>query len=441
MAFNSPNNSFTLLDYILGRTGREGPSDNFGFLFTQTAGRTTSGTNVTVETVLSEPTTMNCIDVIARGVTQIPIIVRKKNDLGGYDEVEDHPLSTLLRQPNVYQTPTDFKYSMIETILVHGNCFLRIIRANDDPQDGMNVSGRPVQLVPMDPTDVTTGQNGFGIPIYHHDEFGDMSNENIIHIRDLNTFTANGQSRTLLAAELIGAKLAADELMAEIFRDGLNLGYVVTSDEPTDADTKKEFVKQMSEAFSRQGDRRGGMAFIDNGNIQPIKGATPVDADLRALRQELKNEIAAVFRVPSFMVGGTGDERYNNVRQRLSSFHRDTLQPIITNIEEAMTMKLLNSPDEKIYFDVTDFIKGDIESQGSFASQMVSNGIWTPNEARDYIGTNRHESELADQLIPPNSTVNTNLEETPANATGGSDGPQGEENITEADRRRAENGG
>ena len=428
MAFNSPNNSFTLLDYILGRTGREGPSDNFGFLFTQTAGRTTSGTSVTVETVLSEPTTMSCIDVIARGVTQIPVTVQRKNDKGGYDEVEDHPMSILLNKPNVYQTPSDFKYSIVETLLVHGNCFLRIIRAGGDPQDGMDISGRPIQLVPMDPTDVTTGQNGFGIPVYHHESYGDIANENVIHIRDINTFTANGQSRTLLAAELIGAKLAADELMAETFRDGINLGYVVTTEGAVDSDTAEEFRKQMMEKFSRSSNRGSNFAMIQNAQMQSIKGSTPADTDLRELRNQLKNEIAAVFRVPAFMVGGTGDQRYNNVRQRLSSFHRDTLQPIITNIEEAMSLKLIDNVNEKVYFDVTDFIKGDIESQGSFASQMVSNGIYTPNEARDYLGMDRHEDAIADQLIPPNSTTNTNLEETPENATGGSDGPQGEEN-------------
>ena len=130
------------------------------------------------------------------------------------------------------------------------------------------------------------------------------------------------------------------------------------------------------------------------------------------------------------MIGGTGADKYNNVRQRLSSFHRDTLQPIIANIEEAMTLKLIDSADEHVYFDIRDFIKGDFENQMSVAADAVSNGIWTPNEAREYIGTNRSEQPEADQLIPPNSTVNENIEgRDPADATGGSDGPQGEENV------------
>ena len=432
MPSNTRDNSFSLLDFLLRRGGqRQDLEGNYGFLFTNTAGQTRSGENVDVETVLEEPTTMSCINIIAQGITQIPICVRRANQDGGYDIIEDHPVKMLLERPNVFQSPSDFKYSIVETILVHGNCFLRILRSNDNPEDGMDVSGRPVQLVPMDPVDVTVGVNAFGIPTYHHESHGDMAAENVIHIRDVNTFTAQGLSRVLLASEIIGAKLAADRLMAETFRYGISVNYAISTEGSLgDAETQEHLQKQLSEAFGQSGARRGGAVLLENSTIQALKGATPADADLRALRQELKNEIAGVLRVPSFMIGGTGADKYNNVRQRLSSFHRDTLQPIISNIEEAMSLKLIDSSDEHIYFDIRDFIKGDFENQMNVAAAAVSNGIWTPNEAREYIGTNRSTQEEADLLIPPNSTVNTNLEERdPSNATGGSDGPQGEENV------------
>ena len=434
----TPNqrSSFSLLDYILGRTGSQGQSDasNFGFLFAETAGQTNSGENVNVDTVLSEPTTMSCINIIAQGITQIPIVVKRKLEDGKYEIVQDHPVAALLQQPNVYQSPSDFKYSMVETILVHGNCYLRIVRANGDPMDGSRTDGRPVQLVPMDPSDVTVGANAFGIPTYTHETYGQIVAENVIHIRDVNTFTALGLSRTLLAAEIIGAKLAADRLMSETFKNGVSVNYAIQSNAPVDATAAENLQKQMKAAFGAGGSKRGSLMLIENGTLNAVKGSTPADADLRALRQELKTEIAGVFRVPAFMVGGTGGDKYNNVRQRLSSFHRDTLQPIITNIEEAITLKLLDGINELVYFDVADFIKGDFENQVNVASTAVSQGIWTPNEGRHYLGFNPADDEHADMLIPPNSTTNTNVEdEDPANATGGSDGPQGSENVGEDD--------
>ena len=404
-------------------------SSNFGFLTSQSSGRTKSGQNVNVDSVLTEPTTMSCINIISEGITQLPYYVASKNDDGVYERNEGHPMTMLLNRPNVFQSATDFKGSIVSTLLINGNCYIRVIRANKDPQNGMDSSGRPTQLVVMDPEEVSVGSNSFGIPQYNHDTYGQMVAENVIHIRDLNVFTAQGYSRTLLASEIIGAKLAADALMAKTFRTGINVNYAVSTDATIPPDQHEAVQKALGEAFNNQGDGSNVMLLEGGAALSSVKGATPADADLRALRQELKNEIAGVFRVPSFMVGGTGNVRYNNVRQQLSSFHRDTLQPIITNIEEAITIKLLDGVKDKVVIDVTDFIKGDIESQSKYAGDLVTRGIMTPNEARAYLEMGPHDSETADQLIEPNSTSSeTTTETVEGPSTGGDDGPQGGEN-------------
>ena len=434
MAITSQNNSFTLLDLIRGIGSSRTTQDNFGFLFTDISGRTSSGQNVTVESLLTEPTTMSCINIITQSITQIPLCIRRKDDSGNYQIVEDHPIDRLLKNPNAFQGPSDFKSSIITNLLINGNVFLRVLRAGQDNEDGLNVSGKPMQLVPMDPKDVTVGANHFGVPQYHHESFGDIAGENVIHIKDIQTFTALGYSRALLAAEIIGSKFAADKLIGETFANGISMNYVISTDGSIDPESREQFQKHLNERFGQGGINRGGAMLLENGSIQSVKGATPGDADLRELRDDLKTEIAGVFRVPPFMVGGTGNDKYNNVRQRLSSFHRDTLQPIMTNIEEAITLKLLDRDNEQAYFDVSDFIKGDFENQMTVAVQAVQGGVWTPNEGRAYIGTNQSDDATANDLIRPNSSSNENTnttisEEDPANATGGSDGPQGEENA------------
>ena len=424
------NNSFTLLDFIFGRTGRENTRSQQGFVNVVTGGQTNSGEQVNVDTVLNEPTTMSCINIISEGITQLPICVSRITEDGSKEKLKDHPISRLLQRPNSYQTPTDFKSSIIYTLLVHGNCFIRIVRDNGKPQDGLDISGRPIQLVPMDPQDITVGANAFGMPTYDHESFGQIALENVIHIRDISTFTTVGSSRTLLAAEIIGAKIAADSLMSETFKNGININYVINSDEQLSPEEQKIRNDALRESFGNGGTRRGSVLLLGGGaTMSSVKGATPADADLRALRQELKNEIAGVFRVPSFMVGGTGADKYNNVRQRLSSFHRDTLQPIIANIEEAFTLKLLNGTTETVEIDVTTFIKGDVDNQSTIAQRLVQAGVWTPNEARAYVGSNPHDSEFADQLIEPNSTSTETVTEVVEPPTGGGDGPQSNENT------------
>ena len=419
--------TYSLWDLFRGRGGRQS-TDQGGFIFVEQSGLTNSGEQVNVDNLLSDSTVITCVNAIVQGITQIPIYVRKEREDGiGMDRIKNHPVEKLMKRPNSFQTPTEFKSSIVTAMLTHGNAFIRLVRAGGDIN---NTSSPVVQLFPLDPSDITIGSNAFGVPTYTHEEYGAIDTDNIVHIRDLNTYTPQGISRLIQAAEIIGAKRAADRLMAETFRNGISLNYVINSNEALDSDKLKNLQEQMKNAFGRTGDRRGGVAFVENGSIDQLKGSTPADVDLRELRAMLINEIAAVLRVPAFMAGGNVDQRYNNVRQYWTAFHRDTLQPIITNIEEAMTLKLLGE-NEYLHFDVNEILKGDVEITSRVAQGNVSNGIWTPNEARETLGYNRHDEADADQLIKPNSTTNTNLDRDPENATGGADGPQGEDNVEE----------
>ena len=435
--------TFSFFDLFGGAGVNQSPQDQQGFIFTEQSGRTNSGESVHVDNLLEEATTMSCITAIVQGINQIPIYVKRDVGDGNYDRMKDHPVAKLMRKPNDYQTATEFKSSIVTAMLTHGNAFIFIVRASDRGGDTagkpMDYTGSPRQLYPLDPSDITIGSNSFGRPTYHHEEYGQIPSRNLIHIRDLTTYVPQGLSRALLAAEIIGAKKAADRLMSETFKNGVSIQYAVTSDVPLDSKVQKNLMQQFQALFSARGNRRGSVALIQQGNIEKLEGLKPADVDLRELREQLIREIAAAFRVPSFMVGSDAGQTYNNVRQYWTAFHRDTLRPLITNIEEAITLKLLGN-DEYLHFDVNEILKGDVEVTSRVATTLVSNGVYTPNEAREMMGTARHEQPEADMLIAPNSTTNTNLEEEPEDATGGEDGPQGADNITDADRERVENG-
>ena len=416
---------FSFFDLFQSRGSRHGPADQSGFLFVEQASGTRSGETVNVDNLLEEATVATCVTAIVQGITQIPVQVRKELDDGTYEVMRKHPIARLMKKPNDYQTATEFKSSIVTTMLIHGNAFIKIIRTGN---------GKPVQLYPLDPSDITIGSDALGRPKYHHETYGGIDTKDMIHVRDLTVFEATGCSRALLAAERIGALKAADRLMSETFRYGVSMNYVVETEGTLDVEHKKHLSEQLQGAFGKGGRNRGGIALIENGSMSALKGTTPADADLRELREMLIREIAAIFRVPEMMAGGTGDQKYNNVRQYWAAFHRDTLQPIVTNIEEAFTLKLLGD-DVALHFDIAELLKGDVETTARIAQTNVSNGVWTPNEGRRYIGTAPHDSEVADQLIAPNSTTNTNVEggedavgtdpANPSDATGGEDGPQG----------------
>ena len=436
MAGNFIDRVTDIYDLVRGRSGRQTDGSSFGGrLFTQHSSASTAGPQLNLETILRETTTMTCLNVIMQGISQLPISVRSKDMDGKYTNLPEHPITLLLSRPNKFQTASEFQANIVSSMLVSGNAFIRILRAGpgSDVEDGMNTKGRPYQLVVLDSDEMSIGADALGSPVYHHDtegRSGTLAAENVIHIRDFSTFAVQGQSRIHLAVEVIGAKIAADRLVGYTFRRGINPKYAIELDAKVQSpELKAEMQEQLAEQFGIAGQNSGGAILIEGGKINPIKGMTPADSELLELREKLKLEIAGVMRVPAHMVGATGDEKFNNVRQKLASFHRDTLNPIIKSFEEALRLKLLDNPNEYIYYDVSELLKGDIETETKLAVLSAGGPVITINEARKRIGLNPMDGDEYNEI---SMTSEPEMEGTDS-PTGGEDGPRAEDREEESD--------
>jgi len=375
----------SLIDMILGRSKPEsqgGP--HAGYFFNQASSTTKSGQAVTTDNVLKNATVLSCVNVIAQGIAQLPWEL-----WSGDNKVGANQLNAVLKRPNSFQTGYEFKAAMVKDLLVYGNSFTRVVRASN---------GRVIEMIPINPDDMSVSANNFGIPVYRHATFGTMLNKEVIHVRDVATHDVTGLSRVMCAAERIGALNAADQLMSETFANGVSINYSVEMAASLDDTSREALYKQLKASFGAGGSRRGGIAVLEGGKMTSMKGATPADADLRALRTHLINEIAALFRVPASLVGGAADEKYSNVSARLASMYRDTFAPLLYNIEQAFTHNLTTGALD-IRFDAGSMIKGDLASQVTVASLAVAgSAIMTPNEARVFIGLPRIEGEGMDEV-------------------------------------------
>ena len=95
---------------------------------------------------------------------------------------------------------------------------------------------------------------------------------------------------------------------------------------------------------------------------------------------------------------GMADQKYNDTQTVVDEFYKTAMYPMLVNIQEKLQQHLLQGyPSLKIEFDTKDFLKGAPLDQMNFAVQGVSNGILTPNEAREYLG--RPNIEGGDELV------------------------------------------
>ena len=406
------NNS--LFNLITGR-GQQTPAESFR---TFGASTTNSGESVDTERALEEATLLTGVQVIAQGISQLKIVVV---DNTTNEELDSRlAISRLLKRPNDFQTMHEFMYNGVVNLLTKGEVFIKIKR---HPK-----SGEPMEMLHINPRLMTVSVNHMGMPLYKHDQYGLIPFKDIIHYRDVVTDAPHGQSRVTLAKELIGAKKAADALIGRTFKNGITMDYIIKTDKTVDEETAKKYIANIKKTMGRQ--NRQNFTIMDAGtDVSTVKGMTPADSDLRAIRQELISEIAALLRVPAFMVGGSGDEKYSNVRQKHASLYRDTFAPIINVIEQAMTHRLVMRGNARIHLDVSQLLKGDVESTANVAMKMVTAQIWTINEGREYTG--KPAIDGMDILVESGSGTDDNdvrgTEDLP-NATDNPDAQNGDDN-------------
>lgn len=393
----------TLADFVFRREKNSSiPLNNNVVSSGSTAGETISYGNA-----IFQDTVFSCFRLIKDAIAQLPL----KIQISENEFIDEHPILDLMRCPNRYMLESEFKDSLIYSLLIYGQVFIRLLRGE---------SGRVIEMYLEDPTDINVIVNDVKSPQYITSHGESIPHTDMIHFRDITTFEAYGQSRVLLCAKKITLLMASNTQMATIFRDGIDIKYIISPNinKHMGADERKSYREEIKDNFSIRG-TGSSFLFMPNTDLKAVKGMTAADADLREIRECLIREIAAIFGIPAYLVGGMGDEKYNNARQKQLSLYRDTYLPIIVKLQEAFTKTLLTGK-KKLVFDVKDFLKGDMESQSMVIERLVRSSVLTPNEARAEMGYTAMTQEGSDELV-----IQSKIQRSTDISTGGGDGVGG----------------
>jgi len=126
-------------------------------------------------------------------------------------------------------------------------------------------------------------------------------------------------------------------------------------------------------------------------------------------RQNIRTEIAAMFRLPPHKLGSFEKIGAGNLEQQNLSYIRDSLKPYTTKIEQECMYKLLSpSSTLSFEFDFTELQRGDSKSMMDVFTTGRQWGIYTANECREMLGLNPVGPE-GDILWTPVNMQNSNL--------------------------------
>nr|DAT14172.1 MAG TPA: portal protein [Caudoviricetes sp.] len=137
----------------------------------------------------------------------------------------------------------------------------------------------------------------------------------------------------------------------------------------------------------------GAMQFVES-------SMSNSDAQLLEVRKYSVLDICRFFGVHPYMVFADQSTNYKEAENSQINFLNQTLQPLILQIEQEFSVKLLprsRRASERIRFDLSRLFATDLRTRAEYVKSSVEAGVMTPNEGR--IFENREPIEGGDHLF------------------------------------------
>ena len=412
------------------------PTVNTQILYVTTAATTDAGRPVDTSLLSRNSTVMSCVATKARAISQLPIRIMSKNEkgelvdaissdsVGPRDKAKAKSVLALLENPNNFQSQYEFWYQWMMWHEMLGEAFTLWWR-----KDQKAPTQTPLEMFILDSTliAVTITETRYpsyrlSTPSYGFSKDQPLDYYQVMHCKDEAWQGSAGFNKGILAAELVGLDQDIDIYANYVMLNGAKPSGIFVTEQVIPNSKFEEIAARLKEAWSSMiGSQKtdkskpGQSMLLDQGmKYEAVKPLTLQDTDLANLKMQTMKRICGLYGVPAAMLG-IGESKYNNTQTMLDEFYKNTMFPILVNVQQKLKQQLFNGyPNLYVQFDTNDYLKGAPLDQMNFVKAGVDAGILTPNEAREYLGKARVEgadelatSFTADKPIPGTSPQDT----------------------------------
>lgn len=321
------------------------------------------------------------VRMIAEAAASIPWLY-----FDGRKERPDHPLATLLAEPNPLEGGADFLEHLYGFLLVSGNAYAEAVR----------IDGVARELHALRPDRMTLIPGSKGWPeAYEYQVDGKklrfrMSDDErpILHVRffhPLNDFY--GLSPMEAAASAIDVHNAAMGWNKALLDNGARpSGALVYNGPPGIALSSEQFERLKAELEdSFQGSANAGRPLLLEGGLDwKALSVSPRDMDFIQAKAAAARDIALAFGVPPLLIGLPGDNTYSNYSEANRAFWRQCVLPLAQKMAAHMARWL--GPD----FGSPPTITLDLDAIAALADEREA--LWRRVGAADFLTNDEKRS-------------------------------------------------
>lgn len=338
---------------------------------------------------LSEATYFACMKILSESIGKLPLRLLQQKDNGGIVKAYKHPLYKVVSsKPNPYQTATHF-WSTVEFNRNHyGNAYVWIQGAGSKtnlwilPNDGVEIF--------VDDKGLWGTKNALWYVFTNQktQQKNKISFDSILHFKTSTSFDGiKGLSVRETLATTVDGNLKAQAMLNRAYENGFVGKVALQYTGQLSPELEKEYQKRIAD-FVADGNANNVIPMMLGTLLQPINTKL-ADNEFLGLKKYSALQIAAAFGIKPNQINDYEKSSYASAEAQQLSFYVDTLLYIIKQYEEELSNKLLSDDElEKGYyfnFNVSVILRADLKTQIESLVSAVSNGIYTPNEARGFL--------------------------------------------------------
>lgn len=324
---------------------------------------TSTPVTVTRQEAMSVPAVARARNIICSTVGSLP--------LQQYSAITGRELETqspLLYQPDL-DSPKSVTYAWLaDSILFYGVGYLIVTEVESD--------GRPRHWRWLDPARVSPQLNGDNTIIIGYQVDGAAAPQtgvgSIIAFNGMDEGLLRRAARTIkTAVELENAAYrSAQEPVPQTVLQ--STGVDLPDDKVSSVLTKWKTARQTRST-----------AYLYSGLKMETVGFDPKSQQLVEARQFHASEIARAAGIPAWYLNAEmASMTYSNTEQERRTLIDFSLRPILSAIEDRMSMYDITPRATKVAFDIDDFLRGSMNERAQIATTLFSSGIIDEVEAR-----------------------------------------------------------
>lgn len=348
--------------------------------------------------LISEVTYYTCMKMLSETMGKLPLKYYQETERGRIRAEPDEMTRLLTVRPNPIMTPTTM-WSAVEMNCQHyGNAFIWIRRTFERKKYGGIY--KPLDLWLMQSSYVTVLMDDVGIfggkgKLYY--QYSDpksgeqylFKSEDVMHFKTWYSLDGiMGEPVRKILQDTVGGALESQSFMNKLYEQGLTASMAMQYVGDLDEGRRKQLENKFANALT--GPKNAGKVIPVPIGLQltPLKMSL-TDAQFFELKKYSALQIAGAFGIKPNQINNYEKSSYANSETQQLAFLVDTMAYRLKMYEEEINFKVLPTQTQKegffYKFNEKAILRADSQTQMENLAKAVNNGIYTQNEAREYL--------------------------------------------------------